>query len=339
MAASETVSPTLTSVILTSQTYRDRYRPTQLDMIDDTYGGTGLQVSNSGGTQVSIANGGAVVQACRYDLTGGPLLLNVPANIGAANRFDIVCLTYDSTHVPVVYLRLITGTAGAGIPAISSSLTGVWDFPIAHYEKQPGGSIVNVRDRRKFGDGNGGVIGADDTSGTSGIGWFPPAPRAGATIRFMPSGNAYTWYGLSWGTGTSGGTTTPFQFWDGTNLSTTSTTYQVGSALCSGTFTAPASGKVMVTVLGRGGSSTDNLSWALGWQLRLTNSSGTIFQDFNDDKAAQSADIQNVTSVNRSYVSGLTPGVTYYIQTGHRSSSSGASVTLIDRTILVEPLR
>jgi hypothetical protein len=308
-------------------------------MVDDTYGGTGLQVSNAAGVQVSIANGGAIVQACRYDLTGGPLLLNVPANTGSSNRFDIVCLTYDSTHVPVVYLRLITGTAGAGIPAISSSLNGIWDFPIAHYEKQPGGSIVNLRDRRKFGDGNGGVIAADDTSGTSGIGWFPPAPRAGATVRFMPSGNAYTWSGSGWGTGSSGGTTAPFQFTDATNFSYTFSGYSFGSPLCSGTFTAPASGSVMVSVIARASSSTDNLSWLLAWQIRLTDASGAIFQDVDDDYAAQGADTSNVVSVNRKNVAGLTPGATYFIQTAHRSSSSGANVAFLYRTVIVEPLR
>lgn len=339
MAATEAVSPTLTSVVLTSQTYRDRYRPTQLDMVDDTYGGTGLQVSNSGGTQVSIANGGAIVQACRYDLTGGPLLLNVAANPGASNRFDIVCLTYDSTHVPSVYARIITGTPGTGLPALNNSTTGVWDFPIAHYEKQPAGTITNLRDRRKFSDATGGVVAADDTSGTGGVGWFPPAPRAGATVRFMPSGNAYTWSGSVWTTGISGGTSAPFAFWEGTNFTYSSTTYSAGSPTCSGTFTAPASGNVMVTVEGRGSSAGNNLSWWLGWQLRLTNSSGSIIKDFDDAYSAQGTGLANSVSANRKNVSGLTPGATYYIQTGHKSSTSGSVASYTGRYVIVEPLR
>src|SRR5689334_24629467 len=124
--ATETAVPFVGSAITTSQQYRDRYRPTQPDMIDASYGSTALAVANSGNTAVTVQNGGALVQAARYDLTSGPLSLSVAANGGGSNRFDIVCLTYDSSHSPPVYARIVQGTAGAGLPALTNSATGVW---------------------------------------------------------------------------------------------------------------------------------------------------------------------------------------------------------------------
>lgn len=196
--ATETAMPTTTSSIVNAQQYRDRYRPFQLDTVDDAIGGGGLAPTTNGTTTVSIANGGAVVQACRYDLTAGPQVFTPAANGGGSNRFDIVCLTYDASHTPVVYSRIVQGTAGAGLPALTNSLTGVWDFPIAHYEKTPAGTIVNLRDRRKFNDGNAGVLAADDTTGTSGLGWFPVAPRIGQRVTLWPSGTICRWNGTAW---------------------------------------------------------------------------------------------------------------------------------------------
>lgn len=197
--ATETAMPTTTSNIASSQQYRDRYRPFQTDIVDDNIGGTSLAVSDGGsGLSINIANGGAVVQGCRYDLTAGPKNIAVASNGGGSNRFDIVCLTYDAAHSPVVYLRIVQGTAGAGLPALTNVQGGIWDFPIAHYEKTPAGTIVNMRDRRRYGDGLGETICPDDTNGTKGIGWFPPPSRIGQIQTFWPSGFVYRWDGTRW---------------------------------------------------------------------------------------------------------------------------------------------
>jgi hypothetical protein len=337
--SSEVTSPTLTGIIPSTQQYRDRYRPTQPDFVDDAFGGTGLQVTNAANVQVSVANGGAVIQACRYDLTGGPLLLNVAPNLGALNRFDIVCLTYDPAHVPVVYCRIRQGTPGTGLPGLSSYLTGVWDFPLAHYEKQPGGNIVNFRDRRCFTDGAGGMISADDLTGISGVGWFPPAYRTGQLIRFMPSGNTYTFDGRSWTMPSQGVIIGASQTVENTSQTMSANNYVVGSVACSATITGPVSGAVMVTVEGRGSTAGDNLSWLLGYEVRLTNNAGTIVSTVSDDLAAQCSGSANGTSMNRFFLSGLTPGQLYYAQTMHRSSTSGSSITLINRQLILEPVR
>lgn len=197
--ATETAVPFSGTAIATSQQYRDRYRPTQQDMVDDAYGNTSLACSDGGsGASINVQNGGALVQAGRYDLTGGPINLGIAANGAGSNRFDIVCLTYDAGHSPPIYSRIVQGVAGAGLPALTNSLTGVWDFPIAHYQKTPGGSITGLTDRRKFSDGRGQIICADDTTGTNGVGWFPPAPRVGEGVTFWPSMAQYRWNGSSW---------------------------------------------------------------------------------------------------------------------------------------------
>ena len=337
MAGTETAVPTLTSVIPPATAYRDRHRPTIPDMVDDAYGGTGLQVTNAADVAVNVANGGALVQGTRYDLTGGPMVLPVAANPGAANRYDIIALTYDTGHTPQVYLRTIKGVAGAGLPALTNVWTGVWDFPIAHYEKQPGGALVNLRDRRKFSNGMGGIVAADDTTGTSGIGWFPPAPRVAHSVRFMPSGSTWTWTGTAWGMPTQGSAPVTVQAVELTSQSTSSSTFQIGSPACSVTFVAPISGAVLITVEGRGSTAGDNLGLQIGYQLRLTNSAGVIVVD-NTEDVTSSADATNTSSMHRVHTSGLTPGVTYFCQTKHRSVTSGSSITVIGRQLIVEPV-
>jgi hypothetical protein len=197
--ATETAVPFTGSPVTTSQQYRDRYRPTQPDMVDDAYGGGQLAVTNPSGKTFNVANGGGVVQAARYDLTSGPLVLTAATNVGGgAARSDIICLTYDSSHTPGVYGRIVQGTAGSGLPATTNSLTGVWDFPIAHYTISTSDVISGLTDRRIFSDGNGGTLTADNAAGTLGVGYFAPAPRVGQLQTFWPSGAQYRWDGSAW---------------------------------------------------------------------------------------------------------------------------------------------
>lgn len=191
--ATEYAAPFSGTAITTSQQYRDRHRPAQWDFVDDNVGGTSLAVTNAANVNVNIANGNAIVQGASYALTAGPAVLAVAANGGGSNRFDVVCLTYDASHNPGVYLRIVQGVAGSGMPALNRSATGVWDMPLAHYEKQPGGNIVNMVDRRIYSDGTGGIIGPD-------VNWAPVGPgrRTGMRFRDWTSGMDYTYNGTSW---------------------------------------------------------------------------------------------------------------------------------------------
>src|SRR6266536_911564 len=116
MVAVETVMPTIPTPITTGQQFRDRYRPTVPDMVDDAYGGGQLNCTISG-TNIIVALGGANVQGGRYDLTTTALTIAAAA-AGAANIFNSIVLTYDISHTPPIYARNIAGTSGGGLASV-----------------------------------------------------------------------------------------------------------------------------------------------------------------------------------------------------------------------------
>jgi hypothetical protein len=331
------------TALTTLQQYRDRIRPTQPDMVDAADGMDPLKVTLTT-AGVNVANGGAIVNGARYDLTGGPLFVPAAA-AGAANIFNVVVLTMDTSHTPIIYLRNIAGTSGGGLASatLTNSTTGVWDFPIAHYERQPGGGLVNLKDRRKWADGSSGIWGWDDTSGTLGAGWFPPAPRVGQRQRFFPSGITYTWTGSVWGLpdGSSGASVaekielTVFAGF-------TSTTYTEGSPTCAVTMVAPPSGKVFVTTFARGSSDVTSDAMSVTYEVRVTNSSGSVFQAGTDNHCVQASNYGPGYGFKgdacRDLVTGLTPGTTYYFATVHHTITPGQG-WIARRAIMVEAVK
>jgi hypothetical protein len=189
----EFAAPFAGTAITTSQQYRDRYRPTQWDMVDGNVGGTELQCTNAANVNISVANGPALVQGGSYALTAGPQLMPVTANGGGSNRFDIVVLRYDASVSPGIKLATVIGVAGSGMPALTRSATGIWEMPLCHYEKQPGGNVVNLVDRRIFSDGTGGIIGPA-------VAWAPVGPgrRTGMRFRDWTTGTDHTYDGANW---------------------------------------------------------------------------------------------------------------------------------------------
>ena len=336
------------TAMTTLQQYRDRLRPTQLDMVDGATvtsgpGGPGtdtaLKVSISG-TTISVANGGALVNGFRYDLTGGPMILT-PAAPGAANIFGVVCLTLDTTHNPIVYLRIVSGTSGGGLASVTltNSQTGVWDFPIAHFERQPGGQLVNLKDRRKWADGDGGIRAADDVSGTLNAGWFPPAPRVAQQIQFMPSGTVWTWDGFNWARPVSPGMTSVTGEVNTTPQDPiTSTAYIAGTDWCSASMVAPPSGQISVTIFARGANGTAGQTILLAFECRVTSSTGSVFLAASDNRSVQAADHGPGYGGHgdswRHIMTGLTPGTNYYFRTMQRVSSGSGSFGR--RSILLE---
>lgn len=187
--ATELAIPFVGSAIATSQQYRDRYRWSIPDGIDAPVSlvsgaGSGAVADGGGGTTITIQNVSAYVQGARYELTAGPLSLPVSANGGGANRYDIVCLTYDAAHSPGVYARIVEGTPGAGLPALTHSATGVWDFPLYHYQKTPAGAITGLTDRRRYVDVYTGEVSTSAVgTGTNDV-WPPAAARKGARMKY-----------------------------------------------------------------------------------------------------------------------------------------------------------
>lgn len=332
------------TALTTLQQFRDRLRPTQPDMIDAGYPSTSLQCSIAG-TKINLANGSAIVQGFRYDLTGGPLVLS-PAAAGAANIFGVVCLTFDSTHVPLVYARIISGTSGGALSTatLTNSTTGVWDFPLAHFERQPAGALVNLRDRRKFSDGEGSIVGPDDlVNGTLNAGWFPPAPRPGMGMRFMPTGNDYTWSGTAWVASQVPGASVASKYDNTPQTTINNTSYGAGSPNCSVTMIAPPSGQVLVSVCCQGSSDLSGDSVLLSYECRVTNSSGSVVLAANDDRATQHPDhgpgYGGKTHTYFHRQTGLTPGVTYYFRTMQRTNISTDVGDIGRRQIIVEAVK
>jgi len=332
------------TALTTLQQYRDRISATQPDMIDAADGADPLKVTLATGG-VNVANGGAIVEGVRYDLTGGPLFVPAAA-AGAANIFNVVVLTLDTTHNPIVYLRNIAGTSGGALTTatLTNSGTGVWDFPLAHYERQPGGALVNLKDRRKWADGFSGTWGWDDTTGTLGAGWFPPSPRVGQRQRFFPSGITYTWTGTVWGMndGVSGASVaemtelTVFQAF-------TNTTYTKGSPSCHASIVAPPSGKALVTLFARGSSDLTTDQMCVSYQVQVTNSSGAVFLAASDNVCMNASNYGPGYGFKgdaaRDLVTGMTPGTTYYFATAHRVTTAGAQGWIARRSIMVEAVR
>lgn len=201
--ATETAIPFAGSAIATSQQYRDRYRwsiPDGIDAPVSLVSGSGSGAVSDGGAggSVNVQNVSAIVQGARYDLTGGPLNLPVAANGGGSNRYDIVCLTYDAGHSPAVYCRIVQGTPGSGLPALTHNASGVWDFPLYHYQKTPAGAITGLTDRRRYLSVFTGEV-LTPSATTPDVIWPVAAARQGARLRVHgASPQLWEFDGTSW---------------------------------------------------------------------------------------------------------------------------------------------
>lgn len=336
--ATEYAAPFEDEPIATALQFRRRNRPTSPDGVDANVDATDLEVASTGGTSVDIADGRAIVQGALYELSGGPLNLAVAANAGGSNRFDIAVLTYDASHDPGVYARVIQGTAGAGLPALGDDEDGVFDFPLAHWEKTPAGAITNLVDRRFFLDGSGGV-GALDNGGTL---YFPAAPRKGQRVTFWNSSGLITSEYRRSGPA--------FSYWEridmaplaeestqdgGDVTSTTWTGTLAGAGALTGTFAAPLSGRVKVSIGAQIGAG-DRRVYA---RCRITGP-GVTHEPADSDDNVISADLGlNHATCWLSYtLGGFTPGGTYTATLQfHREAGSNSNATFVDqRRFLIE---
>lgn len=109
-----------------------------------------LKVSASGGTTVSIAAGEATVGGFYYR-NSLPITRNVPSNSGGATqRTDLVVIEANQTTNEAT-VRYLPGAASA--PALTQSITGAWQMPLAEIRVPAGGTVAtsaNTFDRRTF---------------------------------------------------------------------------------------------------------------------------------------------------------------------------------------------
>lgn len=333
--------PPSSTTIATSQQWRDRNKNLSPDGIDATVTATNGAVSDGGaGASVNIQNVSAIIQGSLYQLTAGPLNLAVAANGGGSNRFDIVCLTYDASHNPGIYARIVQGTPGAGLPALTFNSSGVWDFPLAHYEKTPAGTIVNLVDRRRFLDPSlsNVLVNAATPLVVDPLIFFPAGTaRRGQRLLYWPTREVYLYDGTNWVYTEPGTNAAPQQGFDNTTLNFTSTTYAAGSPLVEATFLAPPSGKVYITVSGQPECVSPSSS-QVSFEVRNTNSSGSVVLAASDDRMVGQQDSFWSASSRRHLLTGLTPRSQYYARTMHRASNAANTATTFIRGILVEPV-
>ena len=184
MVATEVAKPFDATPIATALEFRKRNRRATGDMVDAVFGASALQVSVAGGgASINIEDGRAIVQSALYELTGGPLNKTVGANGGGSNRTDYAALTYDDSHTPGVYARVLEGTA------LTQNDIGTWDFPLATWQKTPAGAITNLVDLRAF-------RGSPVMPCTSTL--RPPAPSTGMIAYETDTGRHITWTGTAW---------------------------------------------------------------------------------------------------------------------------------------------
>jgi hypothetical protein len=126
-----------------------------------------------------------------------------------------------------------------------------------------------------------------------------------------------------------------------------STTYAAGTPALGTAFTAPATGKVYITVGGRIRLDSNNNTMYLGYEVRAgaTVGSGTVQQAADNGRAiAIGGNATGLTFVfggssRRLLLTGLTPGSSYNVRTMHACQTAGTvNGTLLNRDLLIEPV-
>jgi hypothetical protein len=125
------------------------------------------------------------------------------------------------------------------------------------------------------------------------------------------------------------------------------TTYAPGGTVLGTAFTAPATGKVYITVGGRIRLETNNNTMYLSFEVRAgaTVGSGTVVLAADNGRAvAVGGNGTGVTylfagSSRRWLLTGLTPGSSYNVRTMHACQTAGTvNGTLFNRDLLIEPV-
>lgn len=162
----------------------------------------------------------------------------------------------------------------------------------------------------------------------------PASPTVGQFIYETDTGFTRRWSGTAWVLWPD----TPQQVFDATNLATSGTTFLAGTPNLSISFTAPSSGKAMVSVAGNIEGGAGGGSCVLTFEVRVTNVSGTVIVAAADENGLLVQGQNNVQAANRIIVTGLTAGGTYFVRTMHHSTLAGDNVNVFNRRLTVEPL-
>lgn len=158
--------------------------------IADSVSGTGFRAfGDSSGMQVKVSPGFAVVRGHAVQSTATETLTIAAAS--AAQRYDRVVLRLDPV-ANTITLAVVQGTSGGGVPALTQTDTGTYEFPLATVTVPVGTATIgsgNVVTERRF---LGNTVGGWTTSTR------PESPRTGR-LGLNTSTNLWEyWTGTEW---------------------------------------------------------------------------------------------------------------------------------------------
>ncbi|WP_436739918.1 tail fiber domain-containing protein [Streptomyces sp. BBFR102] len=119
--------------------------------IADSVGGTSFNTyGDSSGMRVKVNPGFAIVRGHAVQSTATEAVTIAAAS--AAQRYDRVVLRLDPTANSIT-LAVVQGTSGGGLPALTQTDTGIFEFPLATVTIPVGASTIsagNVQGERRF---------------------------------------------------------------------------------------------------------------------------------------------------------------------------------------------
>ncbi|MGW8630615.1 tail fiber domain-containing protein [Streptomyces sp. NPDC055793] len=119
--------------------------------VADSVGGTGFNVyADSSGMRVKVNAGYAIVRGHAVQSTATETVAIAAAS--AATRYDRVVLRLDPTANSIA-IAVVQGTSGGGVPALTQTDTGLFEFPLATVTIPVGTATVtagNVQGERQF---------------------------------------------------------------------------------------------------------------------------------------------------------------------------------------------
>ncbi|MEU9795073.1 tail fiber domain-containing protein [Streptomyces sparsogenes] len=158
--------------------------------IADSVTGAGFNVyGDSSGMQVRVNPGFAIVRGHAVQSTATEILTIAAAS--AAQRYDRVVLRLDPT-ANTITLAVVQGNSGGGVPALTQTDTGIYEFPLAIVTIPVGAATIsagNVTNERRF---LGNTVGGWTTATR------PENPRAGRLGLNTSTNQWEFWDGAQW---------------------------------------------------------------------------------------------------------------------------------------------
>ncbi|MFF8845491.1 tail fiber domain-containing protein [Streptomyces sp. NPDC015127] len=158
--------------------------------VADSVAGTGFHTyGDSSGMQVKVNPGFAVVRGHAVQSTATETVTIAAAS--PATRYDRVVLRLDPTANSIV-LAVVQGTSGGGVPALTQTETGIYEFPLATVTIPVGASTIT----------SGNVVGERRFLGNTVGGWTtatrPVNPRTGRLGLNVSTNSWEYWDGTQW---------------------------------------------------------------------------------------------------------------------------------------------